>query len=381
MKVKKIGGYNVGVSNYAKILKKYETKITKSEKNKKILYSPYSMLDLLKLLDINEYHSGCVSAISEATLMEFGIKNKKVESWFSDAQFHMGDDEVSVFGEFLKFYIACGNGFLIKVRNSKKEWVGLERLLPSEVQILENYDEFGILKTDYVQIKNGKRKNFVNKDVIHLRKSTHHSNAWGVACLPVAINVEILGEIKTFDYNNFKNGLLLDYFLFVEGGTLSENKVYDTAGKLIAENGFELLQKQLTEAKGNKKSHSIIVVETGSKDVKLKLVPMRQNYEGGFLELKQDLRNGIFAYHRTPSRVIAQSTSGQLGGDNNSDMQLFYYFVVKPLQLKLSKILTREFNSEYTSWKIKTSDFVFGNLTEIFKDELDKEWDNLTEKK
>ncbi len=33
-----------------------------------------------------------------------------------------------------------------------------------------------------------------------------------MAYLPIAINIEILGEIKTFDYDNFRNCLMIVYF-------------------------------------------------------------------------------------------------------------------------------------------------------------------------
>jgi len=53
----------------------------------------------------------------------------------------------------IKFYLASGNGFLIKMRNAQGEWMGLERRLPSEVQIVENYDEFGFFKPNFTTAK------------------------------------------------------------------------------------------------------------------------------------------------------------------------------------------------------------------------------------
>ena len=73
----------------------------------------------------------------------------------------------------------------------------------SEVQIVENYDKFGFFRPDYIQVKNNQKKDFAYADIVHI-KVPHRSNAWGLACLPIAINIEILGEIKTFDYNNFR---------------------------------------------------------------------------------------------------------------------------------------------------------------------------------
>ncbi|MCK9165716.1 MAG: hypothetical protein M0P45_07815, partial [Candidatus Cloacimonas sp.] len=51
-----------------------------------------------------------------------------------------------------------------------------------------NYDEFGFFKPNYTHVKNNQKKDFAYEDIIHVKKSTHRSNAWGLACLPIAIN-------------------------------------------------------------------------------------------------------------------------------------------------------------------------------------------------
>jgi phage portal protein BeeE len=157
-----------------------------------------------------------------ATVMEFDCKNSRVKSWMEAAEFPACEDQTTILAEMIKFYLACGNGFLIKMRNAKGDWMGLERMLPSETQIVDNYDEYGFAKPDYIQIKNFQRTDYAYADIVHIKKSTHRSNAWGLARLPIAINIAILGEIKTFDYNNFKNGLMIDYFVIVEGVTLRD---------------------------------------------------------------------------------------------------------------------------------------------------------------
>jgi hypothetical protein len=53
-------------------------------------------------------------------------------------------------------------------------------------------------------------------------------------------------------------------------------------------------------------------------------------------------------YHRVPHRLVSQETPGKLGGDNNSDMQVFYNMVIKPLQERVATVLTKEFNAEFT---------------------------------
>jgi hypothetical protein len=236
MRVMRLGGYNLAISSASELMEtKYKTEqidlskcsrvgkqlISKAAETKKVVSQPYSMSNLMNLLDTDEYHSGCVDALSMATVMEFDCKNSQVKSWMEAAEFPACEDQTTILAEMIKFYLACGNGFLIKMRNAQGQWMGLERMLPSEVQIVENYDEFGFFRPNYIQVKNNQKKDFAYADIIHIKKSTHKSNAWGLACLPIAINVEILSEIKTFDYNNFKNGLMIDYFVIVEGRSLT----------------------------------------------------------------------------------------------------------------------------------------------------------------
>jgi len=380
--VMRIGAYNLAISSASDLLEsKYKPEpidlskyhrigkqlVSKAAETKKVVSQPYSMSKLLNLLDTDEYHSGCIDALTMATIMQFECKNSRVKSWMETAEFPACEDQTTILGEMMKFYLACGNGFLIKMRNAQGQWMGLERMLPSEVQIVENYDEFGFFKPNYIQVKNNQKKDFAYEDIIHVKKSTHRSNAWGLACLPIAINIEILGEIKTFDYNNFKNGLMIDYFVIVEGGTLRDGTVTDEAGNEVLTDAYTEIEKALTEVKGNAKSHSTVLIESESRDVKIRLEPLRQqDREGGFLGLKKDLREGILAYHRVPARIVSQLIPGQLGGDNRSDMLMFYQFVVRPLQNRLALALANEFNFDF-GWNVKPEDFNFGNLTEVLQ--------------
>jgi len=382
MRVMRIGAYNLAISSARELLEsKYKPEpidlskyqrigkqlVSKAAETKKVVSQPYSMSNLLNLLDTDEYHSGCIDALSMSTVMQFDCKNSQVKAWMENAEFPACEDQTTILSEMIKFYLACGNGFLIKMRNAQGQWMGLERLLPSEVQIVENYDEFGFFKPNYIQVKNNQKKDFAYEDIIHVKKSTHRSNAWGLACLPIAINIEILGEIKTFDYNNFKNGLMIDYFVIVEGGTLRDGTVTDEQGNEILTDAYTEIEKALTEVKGNAKSHSTVLIESESRDVKIRLEPLRQqDREGGFLGLKKDLREGILAYHRVPARIVSQLIPGQLGGDNSSDMRMFYQFVVRPLQNRLALALANEFNFDF-GWNVKPEDFNFGNLTEVLQ--------------
>ena len=382
MRVMRLGGYNLAISSVSELLEtKYKPEpidlskcsrvgkqlVSKAAETKKVVSQPYSMSNLLNLLDTDEYHSGCVDALSMATVMEFDCQNSQVKAWMEAAEFPACEDQTTILAELIKFYLACGNGFLIKMRNAQGQWMGLERMLPSEVQIVENYDEFGFFRPNYIQVKNNQKKDFAYADIIHIKKSTHKSNAWGLACLPIAINVEILSEIKTFDYNNFMNGLMIDYFVIVEGGTLRDGTVTDEQGNEVLTDAYTEIEKALTEVKGNAKSHSTVLIESESRDVKIRLEPLRQqDREGGFLSLKKDLREGIFAYHRVPARIVSQLIPGQLGGDNSSDMRMFYQFVVRPLQNRLALALANEFNFDF-GWNVKPEDFNFGNLTEVLQ--------------
>lgn len=78
-----------------------------------------------------------IDALTMATVMQFECKNSQVKAWMVDAEFPACEDQTTILAELMKFYLACGNGFLIKMRNVQGQWMGLERMLPSEVQIVE----------------------------------------------------------------------------------------------------------------------------------------------------------------------------------------------------------------------------------------------------
>lgn len=382
MRIETFGSTVVAISEAAELLeKRFETKtvdwdglthqgprlISKS-RTKKIIGPPYDMGKLLNLLDTDEYHSGCVEATAQAVLMNFECHHPKAKKWFMDAQYPACEDESTLLTELLRFHLACGNGFMVKMRSTTGEWRGLERLLPNQVGIVENYDEYNFWTPDYIQHAAGLRKDLPYADVIHFKRSTHRSNAWGLASLPVVLNLQILEEIKVFDYNNFRNGLMVDYFMIVEGGTLADNVIYDAEGNEVIQDAFSQIREALREAKGNKRSHATILIESESKDARIRLEPLRQHdRDGGFIQLKKDLREGIFAYHRVPPRVVSQWVTGQLGGSSNEDMTLFYNFVIKPLQYRLALMLSNEFNWEWPDWGVKPADFDFGDLTEALR--------------
>jgi hypothetical protein len=208
-------------------------------------------------------------------------------------------------------------------------------------------------------------------------EETHRSEVWGLASLPVLTNIEILKQIKLFDYNNFKNGLLIDYFIFVQGGSISQNAILDENGDPVIADGkemtaYDVLEQQIQQASGNKNSHGSILVESEDQNVKIELKPMRPELkDGGWLKLKKDLREGIFAYHRVPPRIVSQLTAGQLGGDNNSDLVLFYENKIKPIQEDIAMLLSEELRIEF-GWDIEESAWSFGNIADALKTEDEK---------
>lgn len=380
MRVLKIGNTAIRTDHLSKLQEAYNTtetikkaewtgKIRKSDlPNLKIISSPVSMAKLIDMVEMDEYHEGCVDAIAESCFVKFECKNPNVTSFRDNVELPGNEDIISIFSDFVYYYTACGNGVIHKLRNLKGEWVGIDRLLPNEIQIAEKYDDVGFLRPDYIQVKNNKKLYIPGSDIIHMIQKSSKSNAWGVACKSIILNVEILNEIKNFDYNNFKNGLLIDYFMIVDGGTFGEKySEYDPAtGKDIEIDPVENLEMILNEAKGTKNSHRLVLLETAESGSKIRLEPMRAKTDNGFKDLKKDLRDGILVYHRVPHRLVSQETPGKLGGDDSSDMKIFYNMVIKPIQNRMSFILAKEFNKEF-SWNVKPTDFDFGNISEVLE--------------
>jgi len=379
MRVVRLGGHEIGITDVNRLVEKNYgwdpvdldrlpwaglAPVRKGLNDQKQVAAPYSMSKLLKILEVDEYHSGCVDAITMCSIMQVRCADARVNDWLQNAEYPGNDDIASILSELVKYYAACGNGFLLKMRNAQDEWVGLERLLPNEAYILENYDGFGFFRPDFIQVRNNKRTWFPGSDVIHFKRATHKSNAWGLSSLPVAANVEIMKEIKTFDYNNFKNGLMIDYFLIVEGGTLREQALDPLEDETT--DAYSEIERALRAAKGNDQSHGTILIESENPQVKIRLEPIRQAApEGGFIQLKKDLREGVFAYHRVPPRVVSQTIPGALGGDYANDMKLFASFVIQPLQRRIASVMAREFNREF-GWDVKPEHFDFGNPADVF---------------
>jgi len=369
---------NLKAENYD--LKKYKwngrSRISKSLANQKKISPPYSMLKLLNLLMSNEYHDGCVDAISKNTVKMFECSNPKVQAWWDACQTPPKTNKIKLLRQMVKYNAACGNGFLIKLRSLSGEWVGLQRLLPNETEILENTNDQGFLVPDYIQRRNSVQTYFPGKDIIHMLEETFKSQAWGLQSLPIAANVEVLKELKTLDYNNFKNGLFIDYMILVEG--LLDEDTDDTDSD--DESGFGTIKAQFETAIQNKKQHSNIILETGDPNVKIRVEKLRKEMTAdGQKQLEDKYRNGIFAYHRVPPRLASQETPGKLGGDNDSDLKIFYFNKIKPLQEDLASILAAEFKKEF-GWNVKSEDFNFGNLLDDYKSEEQRFYDEAQNK-
>jgi len=367
--IKDYAGEKIDVSktDWAKGVKKSGIKAFESQG--KLIYAPYSMQKLIDLEDKSEAVAGCMRAIREFSIMKIECKNKKVEQWFENGTFP-DDDPISMLQEFVGNYKICGNGLLTKARNLKGDWMGFDRFIPDECVIVERYEN-NFPKPDYVQIRNNKRLPIENRDVIHIRQLTRKSLFWGLPKLSHIKDVYTISEIDTYNYNDFKNGLLIDYICFISGGTIRDNTVLDDDGNEVKGDAYAQLETALSNAQGSNAAHGLITVEFEGTDTKVVLQPLRKENDGGYLKLKEELNNGIYTYYGTPKRVVAQAISGELGGSNNSDMILFYYGTIKNIQRRLAIVLAKNFRDELKT-DVSEDDFDFGNVIELFKtpDEL-----------
>ena len=98
MRVMRIGAYNLAISSAADLLdSKYKPEpidlskyqrigkqlVSKAAETRKVVSQPYSMGKLLNLLDTDEYHSGCIDALTMATIMQFECSNSQVKAWIT----------------------------------------------------------------------------------------------------------------------------------------------------------------------------------------------------------------------------------------------------------------------------------------------------------
>ena len=81
MRVMRLGAYNLAISSASDLLEsKYKAEhvdlsklsrvgkqlVSKAAETKKVVSQPYSMSNLLNLLDTDEYHCGCIDEIGRA---------------------------------------------------------------------------------------------------------------------------------------------------------------------------------------------------------------------------------------------------------------------------------------------------------------------------
>ncbi len=385
MRIAKVAGHNVAIVTTEEITKDYlqgqcivqksdkwlscaETTDDRAKRLAEIVKQPevrpiIDIAKMMELLEVDGFHSGCCDAIGKGAIMKVECKDLNVTKWLESYQ------SQDSFQKLLQISIeereACGNGFIMLQRNRKGEWVGLERMLPQEMGITLHTDENNFLRPNFIQRKSGKILPILNEDMFHLKKYTHRSQIWGASSIPPAQGIETLKQIKALDFNNFKNGLLIDYFIIVNGGTIKDSEEYDENGEKV--NSLSDLEDALRAATGTKRGHSTVLLESEDPNSKIELIPLRQEAkDGAFIKLKEEIRNEILAYHRVPKRIIAQATSGQLSGDNNSDMIMFYNLVLKPIQQEVAEMLSRKFREEF-GWTVTAKDWDFGKLTDIFK--------------
>jgi hypothetical protein len=76
--------------------------------------------------------------------------------------------------------------------------------------------------------------------------------------------------------------------------------------------------------------------------------PMKmRNLKGEWVGLNRLILNEVqILKNRVPHRLVSQEKQSTLGDDSNSDMQVFYNIVIKPLQEVVATVLSKEFNNE-----------------------------------
>jgi hypothetical protein len=370
-----LDNYKASVPGYSglKLVTKGFKRLDHSEVLKyKSYLAPANMRKLLDLTDVDGWHGACCDAIADGTVMQVACRDAAVQGWIDNSQ--NAEDIVTTFRTAVLHYQACGNGIIAKLRDSFGKWKGVELLKPHEIDIKHFVNSENFLRPYYVQ-RRGKQVNvFPYDDIIHLKKPTHKSDVWGLSSMPIAQGVETLKQIKMLDYNNFKNGLKIDYIVVVQGGSLSStDDDSDSQGSSI----YDKVKEVFEEGVEAEYAGSSVILESEDPGSEIKLIPLRQNpKDGEYLKLKDDIRNETCVYHRMPKRLVGQAISGQLGGDNNSDMTIFYNFSLKPIANKFATILSDNFRREF-GFSVKARDWDFGTLTDVFKSSDEKAFENI----
>lgn len=255
---------------------------------------------------------------------------------FTDKPNEMGEDFIDIIYGYAEDFYTFRSAYLEVVRNLKGE-------------LKEIYN----MRAPYVRIKKkGSRVSFVQKDgakevefqlftgdpkqdkkqneVLWLKDYYSKSKYYGIPDYYSAMG-DLTLDRSSVEYNirRFKNGLMIDFIIVVEGGEV-DSKVLEDINKFLK-----------TNYQGLANAGKALYLNSDTPDVKIRIEKVSAEVkEASFIKQREFSREVIMVGHGTNAKVLGLQTPGQLGGgESDSQFRIFEETITKPDRLRIQRKL------------------------------------------
>jgi len=134
-----------------------------------------------------------------------------------------------------------------------------------------------------------------------------------------------------YNINRFKNGLMIDFIIIVEGGEV-DKKVLGDINKFLSKNYQGLVN-----------SGKALYLNSDTPEVKIKIEKVSAEIrDASFLRQREFSRDVVMVAHGMNTKIWGLSTAGQLGsGEGDMQFRLFEELIIKPDRVRFQKKLNQ----------------------------------------
>jgi PBSX family phage portal protein len=226
-----------------------------------------------------------------------------------------------------------GHGYLEIVNNGKGELAEIYNLRALNTYIRKYYNNFVLTQevlgklVNFDFLKPGAKPK-QNNEVLALKEYSLKSKYYGSPpWYSATSSISLSRSIDEFHIRSFKNNMMIEFAIIVEGGEL------DSAGLASV---TEFLRKNF---RGIENAGKSLYLNSDTPEVKIRIEKLnREVRDASFVNLMQANRESVVIAHGIPIKVLGIQTAGQLGGgEGEVHFQIFNETIVRPERERIKK--------------------------------------------
>ncbi len=325
-------------------------KISKSSKQQENIQTnfadgmtpPVDPNTLVELRTYNAYHDRSIRIKTQAVAgMGFNIVpvDEKLENYenlpnykkvkeFIDLPNEAGERFIDILKAMAEDYYTFFYAYLELVPNGKGEIAEIYNMRAPDVRVKKHYGKVqfiqkdGAKRQDFALFNPNRKKRDTNlNEVLWLKAYSPKSKYYSVPDYYSAIGDIMLDRSSVeFNISQFKNGMMIDFIIIVEGGEVDSNVLQDI-------NSF--LSKNY---KGIANAGKALYLNSDTPDVKIRIEKVSADIkDASFLKQRMFSRDVVMVAHNMNSKIWGLATAGQLGsGEGEMMFRLFEELIGKP---------------------------------------------------